>query len=123
MCACIPVSTGLPPMASATAPRLNCGRTSAPVPIPPRPPLAALPQRPARHSGLPPWEWRVEIRASCNCTHSDCLHAGARLNWGAIVDARVQALTIVEDFDVVEHRRLRLLAGVEADLVDVLRLE
>jgi hypothetical protein len=73
--------------------------------------------------GLPPWEWRVEIRASCNCTHSDCLHAGARLNWGAIADARVQALTIVEDFDVVEHRRLRLLAGVEADLVDVLRLE
>src|SRR3954453_13153151 len=76
-----------------------------------------------RRWASPPWGWRVEIRASCNCTHSDCLHAGARLNWGAIVDARVQALTIVEDFDVAEHRRLRLLAGVEADLVDVLRLE
>src|SRR3954452_13358082 len=74
-------------------------------------------------SGLPPAEWRVEIRASCNCTHSDGLHAGARLNWGAVANARVQALAIVEDFDVVEYRRFRLLAGVEADLVDVLCLE
>src|SRR4051812_49883283 len=74
-------------------------------------------------TGLPPAEWRVEIRASCNCTHSDGLHAGARLNWGAVANARVQALAIVEDFDVVEYRRFRLLAGVEADLVDVLCLE
>src|SRR4051794_22739093 len=73
--------------------------------------------------GLPPLEWRDEIRASCGCTHGDPLHAGARLNRGAVADARVQALPIVEDFDVVEHRRLRLLADVEADLVDVLRLE
>src|SRR4051794_10314358 len=73
--------------------------------------------------GLPPLEWRDEIRASCGCTHGDPLHAGARLNRGAVADARVQALAVVEDFDVVEHRRLGLLAGVEADLVDVLRLE
>src|SRR3954466_249752 len=35
----------------------------------------------------------------------------------------MQTLPIVEDFDVFEHGRLRLLAGSEADLVDVLRLE
>ena len=35
----------------------------------------------------------------------------------------MQTLPIVEDFDVFEHGRLRLLAGAEADLVDVLRLE
>src|SRR4051812_26783260 len=35
----------------------------------------------------------------------------------------MQTLPIVEDFDVFEHGRLRLLAGSEADLVDVLGLE
>src|SRR4051795_6155365 len=35
----------------------------------------------------------------------------------------MQTLPIVEDFDVFEHGRLRLLAGAKADLVDVLRLE
>ena len=50
-------------------------------------------------AGLPPWEWRVEIRASCGCTHGDPLHAGARLNRGAVADARVQALAIVELHD------------------------
>jgi hypothetical protein len=34
-----------------------------------------------------------------------------------------ETLPIVEDFDVFEHGRLRLLAGAEADLVDVLCLE
>src|SRR3954453_3894105 len=35
----------------------------------------------------------------------------------------MQTLPIVEDFAVFEHGRLRLLAGSEADLVDVLGLE
>src|SRR4051812_40105166 len=74
-------------------------------------------------SGLPPVEWRVEIRASCGCTHGDPFHAGPCLGRGAIADGRMQTLPIVEDFDVFEHGRLRLLAGAEADLVDVLRLE
>src|SRR3954471_18463570 len=74
-------------------------------------------------SGLPPVEWRGEIRASCGCTHGDPFHAGPRLGRGAIADGRMQTLPIVEDFDVLEHGRLRLLAGAEADLVDVLGLE
>jgi len=74
-------------------------------------------------NGLPPVEWRGEIRASCGCTHGDPFHAGPRLGRGAIADGRVQTLPIVEDFDVFEHGRLRLLAGAEADLVDVLGLE
>src|SRR5215216_6750287 len=77
----------------------------------------------ASASGLPPVEWRGEIRASCGCTHGDPFHAGPRLGRGAIADGRMQTLPIVEDFDVFEHGRLRLLAGAEADLVDVLRLE
>ena len=35
----------------------------------------------------------------------------------------MQALPIVEDFDVLEHCRPRFLAGAELDLMDVLRLE
>src|SRR5918998_1949593 len=73
--------------------------------------------------GLPPVEWRGEIRASCGGTHGDPFHAGPRLGRGAIADGRMQTLPIVEDFDVFEHGRLRLLAGAEADLVDVLGLE
>src|SRR5829696_7175143 len=71
-------------------------------------------------TGLPPVEWRGEIRASCGCTHGDPFHAGPRLGRGAIADGRMQTLPIVEGFDVFEHGRLRLLAGAEADLVDVL---
>src|SRR3954454_15009215 len=74
-------------------------------------------------TGLPPVEWRGEIRASCDCTHGDPFHAGPRLGRGAIADGRMQTLPIVEDFDVFEHGRPRLLAGAEAELVDVLRLE
>src|SRR5215218_9545212 len=73
--------------------------------------------------GLPPLERRGEIRASCGCTHGDPFHAGPCLGRGAVADARVQTLPIVEDFDVLEHGRPRRLAGAEADLVDVLRLE
>src|SRR3954467_11934659 len=73
--------------------------------------------------GLPPVEWRGETRASCGCTHGDPFHAGPRLGRGAIADGRMQTLPIVEDFDVFEHGRLRLLAGSEADLMDVLGLE
>src|SRR5215217_5539741 len=51
-------------------------------------------------AGLPPVEWRGEIRASCGCTHGDPFHAGPRLGRGAIADGRVQTLPIVEDFDV-----------------------
>src|SRR3954452_1003809 len=81
------------------------------------------PRRPRPEPGLPPVEWRGEITASCGCTHGDPFHAGPRLGRGAIADGRMQTLPIVEDFDVFEHGRLRLLAGAEADLVDVLRLE
>src|SRR5215203_1963055 len=79
--------------------------------------------RAAVSSGLPSVEWRGEIRASFGCTHGDPFHAGPRLGRGAIADGRMQTLPIVEDFDVFEHGRLRLLAGAEADLVDVLGLE
>src|SRR3954447_17506327 len=79
--------------------------------------------RAIQRSGLPPWGWRGEIRASCGCTHGDPFPAGPRLGRGAIADGRMQTLPIVKDFDVFEHGRLRLLAGTEADLVDVLRLE
>src|SRR5829696_10500614 len=74
-------------------------------------------------TGLPPSAWRGGIRASCSCRHGDPFHAGPRLGRGAIADGRMQALPIVEDLDGLEHGRLRLLAGAEADLVDVLRLQ
>src|SRR3954469_11503310 len=73
--------------------------------------------------GLPPVEWRGETRASCGCTHGDPFHAGPRLGRGALADGRILTLPVAEDFDVFEHGCLRLLAGAEADLVDVLRLE
>src|SRR5215217_9187279 len=76
-----------------------------------------------RAYGLPPSAWRGGIRASCSCRHGDPFHAGPRLGRGAIADGRMQALPIVEDLDGLEHGRLRLLAGAEADLVDVLRLQ
>src|SRR3954466_6068097 len=72
--------------------------------------------------GLPPVEWRGETRASCGCTHGDPFHAGPRLGRGAIADGRMQTLPVVEDFDVFENGRPRLLAGAETDLVDVLGL-
>jgi hypothetical protein len=49
--------------------------------------------------GLPPVEWRGEIRASCGCTHGDPFHAGPRLGRGAIADGRMQTLPIVELHD------------------------
>src|SRR5919107_3090710 len=79
--------------------------------------------RGAHRTELPPSAWRGGIRASCSCRHGDPFHAGPRLGRGAIADSRMQALPVVEDFDVFEHGRLRLLTGAETDLVDVLGLE
>src|SRR3954465_8992287 len=50
-------------------------------------------------SGLPPVEWRGEIRASCGCTHGDPFHAGPRLGRGAIADGRMQTRPLAEDFE------------------------
>jgi hypothetical protein len=73
--------------------------------------------------GLPPEEWRVEIRASCCHADADLGHILACLRRRSIADPRMQALPVVEDFDVLEHRRLGLRAGPEAGLVDVLLLQ
>src|ERR671917_128321 len=81
-------------------------------------------RRPAEPDpGLAPWEWRGEIRTSCGSRHGDHLHAGPGLGRGTVAQGRVQALPVVEDFDVVEHGRLRLRAGAEADVMDVLLLQ
>jgi hypothetical protein len=73
-------------------------------------------------SGLHPWVRRGEIRASCGGAHGD-LHAGPCLSRSAIAQPRMKALAIVEDFQVIEHRRLRLRTGAVADEVDVLGLQ
>src|SRR3954468_2708976 len=102
----VSVQSGPPSDASACSSTRACASLRASAP-------------PREIIGLPPVEWRGEIRASCGCTHGDPFHAGPRLGRGAIADGRMQTLPIVEDFDVFEHGRLRLLAGAEADLVDV----
>src|SRR5919107_5260958 len=73
--------------------------------------------------GPAPMEWRDGIRTSCGSEHGDPFHASARFGRGAITQGRVEALPVVEHLHVVEHGRLRLRAGAEADVVDVLRLE
>src|SRR4051812_21832024 len=55
-------------------------------------------QRKVVSVGLPPVEWRGEIRASCGCTHGDPFHAGPRLGRGAIADGRMQTLPIVQPY-------------------------
>src|SRR3954451_17850748 len=74
-------------------------------------------------TGPPPEEWRGGIRTPRGRTHGDPFHAGPCLGRGAVAQGRVQALPVVEDLDVLEHRRLRLRTGAEADAVDVLLLE
>jgi hypothetical protein len=73
--------------------------------------------------GPAPWEWRDGIRTSCGFEHGDPFHAGPCLERGAIAQGRVQALPIVEDFDVVEHGCPGFLTRAEAGVVDVLLLE
>src|SRR3954469_21920505 len=74
-------------------------------------------------TGPPPEEWRGGIRTSRGGAHGDPFHGGPRLGRSAVAQGRVQALPVVEDLDVLEHRRLRLRTGAEADVVDVLLLE
>src|SRR5689334_1739749 len=74
-------------------------------------------------TGPPPEEWRGGIRTSRGRAHVDPFHAGPRLGRGAVAQARVQALPVVEDLDVIEHRRPGFRAGAEMDVVDVLLLE
>src|SRR5437763_16761990 len=76
-----------------------------------------------RNSGPPPEEWRGGIRTSRGRAHVDPFHAGPRLGRGAVAQGRVQTLPIVEDLDILEHRRPGLRTGAEAGLVDVLLLE
>jgi hypothetical protein len=73
--------------------------------------------------GPAPWEWRDGIRTSCGFELGNPFHAGPRLERGAIAQGRVQALPIVEDFDVVEHGCPGFLTRAEAGVVDVLLLE
>src|SRR3954451_3869282 len=73
--------------------------------------------------GPPPEEWRGGIRTSRRRAHGDPFHAGPRLGRGAVAQGRAQALPVVEDLDVLEHRRPGLRPGAEADVVDVLLLE
>src|SRR3954469_9920965 len=73
--------------------------------------------------GPPPLVWRDEIRILCCRAQGDRLHAGASLGRGSVAQGRVQALPIVKDFDVLEHRRPRLGAGAEPGLMDPLCFE
>src|SRR3954454_7938586 len=50
-------------------------------------------------------------------------HPGPGLGRGAVTQGRGQTLPIVEDLDILEHRRFRLRTGAEADVVDVLLLQ
>src|SRR4051794_6207035 len=87
--------------------------------------LAWMPTHSAEQwsTGPPPEEWRGGIRTSRGRAHGDPFHAGPRLDRGAVAQSRVRALPVVEDLDVLEHRRLRLRTGAEADVVDVLLLQ
>src|SRR5205085_11768447 len=73
--------------------------------------------------GLPPLVWRGEIRISGCRAQGDRLHAGASLGRGSVAQGRVQALPIIEDLDVLEHRGPRLCPGAELGLMNALRLE
>src|SRR6185295_13712754 len=73
--------------------------------------------------GPPPEEWRGGIRTSRGRARVDPLHAGPRLGRGAVAQGRVQTLPVVEDLDILEHRRPGLRPGAEMDVVDVLLLE
>src|SRR3954469_24761836 len=73
--------------------------------------------------GPPPEEWRGGIRTSRGRAHVDPFHTGPRLGRGAVAQGRVQMLPVVEDLDVLEHRRPGLRPGAEMDVVDVLLLE
>src|ERR1700761_1309227 len=77
----------------------------------------------AASTGLPPEEWRGEIRASCGHGDADFCHVRPRLNGRLVANPRMQALPIIEDLDVIEHRCFGFLAGSEAALVHVLFLE
>src|SRR5438046_1365482 len=74
-------------------------------------------------SGPPPEEWRGGIRTSRGRAHGAPFHAGPRLGRGTVAQGRVQALPVVEDLDVLEHRRPGLGTGAEPGVVDVLLLE
>src|SRR3954463_9155204 len=74
-------------------------------------------------TGPPPEEWRVGIRTSRGRAHADPFHAGPRLGRGAVTRGRVQTLPVVEDLDILEHRRPGLRPGAEMDVVDVLLLD
>src|SRR3954463_6098079 len=74
-------------------------------------------------AGPPPEEWRGGIRTSRGRAHVDPFHAGPRLGRGAVAQGRVQALPVVEDLDILEHRRPGLRTGAEMDVVDVILLE
>ena len=74
-------------------------------------------------SGLPPWEWRGEIRRSCRGAYGARLHAGPGLGWGAVTQGRVQALPIVEHLNILEDRCLCLRPGAELGRVDAFRFE
>src|SRR3954463_6214413 len=73
--------------------------------------------------GPPPEEWRGGIRTSGGCRHDGRLHAGPCLGRGAVAPGRVEPLPIIEDLDVLEHRRPGLRTGPETGVVDVLFLE
>ena len=73
--------------------------------------------------GLPPEEWRVEIRASCGHGDADLGHVRPCLNGRSVANPRMQALPIIEDLDVIEHRCFGFLAGSEAAFVNVFFLE
>src|SRR5215218_4477066 len=70
-------------------------------------------------SGLPPEEWRGEIRA-LRGKPGDPFHGHPCLDRCSIVESGMKTLPIVEHLDIIEHRRFRLFAGAEAAVVDVL---
>jgi hypothetical protein len=76
------------------------------------------PRRTRQRTEPPPWVRRGWIRASCGRRHGDPSHAGPCLIRGAVAQARMQAYPIVEDLQVLEDRRLCLLAGAEPDEVN-----
>src|SRR5689334_5182992 len=85
--------------------------------------VAGLRREAGGATGPPPGEWRGGIRTSRGRAPVDPFHAGPRLGRGAVAQGRGQALPVVEDLDVLEHRRPGLRPGAEVDVVDVLLLE
>src|SRR4051794_23837423 len=74
------------------------------------------------HIGLPPEEWRGEIRA-LRGKPGDPFHGHPCLDRCSIVESGMKTLPILDRLDITEPRRFRLFAGAEAAVVDVLDLK